>query len=277
MDAAYVKLTMCQCLINRADWGLAIGCMNVVYSFFLLQFWAVELIKSGDNYPVKWVLLYAFNVMFNVITMLRVVKRESAAVFYWMCETGGLLIFRVHHIYCHPDEFWLAKSEMYRVTNIIIDVYIGLSMLAMIYVICGLRFEPDRTFSEEELVNDCKLEAEAAKKYEKAKRKVGFEKPIEKEPQLVEQEMEMQELNRRAMIKLADLEDPDARSLSPQELPAPTAPEEESLPSGIVFIHENPEPSAPPKGSLCLDEDFFIEINDIAAPGDPLSDISFDA
>jgi len=79
-----------------------------------------ETTKPAD-YPVKWVLLYGFNVVFNVITMMRIVKRESSSVFYWMCETAALLIFRVHHIYYHPDEFWLAKSELYRVTNIIID------------------------------------------------------------------------------------------------------------------------------------------------------------
>jgi len=49
MDAAYVKFMMCRCLMNRADWGLAIGCMNIVYSFFLFQFWAVELFRSLNS------------------------------------------------------------------------------------------------------------------------------------------------------------------------------------------------------------------------------------
>lgn len=66
-------------------------------------------------------MLYGFNMMFNVIAMIRIVKRESISVFYWMCETGALLIFRVHHIYYNVDEFWLAKYSLYRVCNIIID------------------------------------------------------------------------------------------------------------------------------------------------------------
>ncbi|XP_016940330.3 uncharacterized protein [Drosophila suzukii] len=276
MDAAYVKFVMCQCLINRADWGLAIGCMNVVYSFFLLQFWVVELIKFPDHYPVKWVLLYGFNVVFNVITMMRIVKRESSSVFYWMCETAALLIFRVHHIYYHPDEFWLAKSELYRVTNIIIDVYIGLSMLGMFYIICGLRLQPDRTFSEEEMVNDCKFDPEAAKKAEQTDKEESCEGESERGQLAKQKELEMKELNRKAILKLADLE--DGRTHCSQELAPPfepTAPEEESLSSGIIFIHETPEPSAPPESQLCLDEDFFCEIDDIGAPGDAPNDISF--
>ncbi|XP_017014394.2 uncharacterized protein [Drosophila takahashii] len=255
MDAAYVKFMMCQCLINRADWGLAIGCMNVVYSFFLFQFWMVELIKSAGNYPVKWVLLYGFNVMFNVITMMRIVKRESAAVFYWMCETGALLIFRLHHIYFHEDEFWLVKSELYKVSNIIIDVYIGLSMLAMIYVMCGLRFEPDRSFPEGEMVNDCKFDPEAVKKAVQTDGENVFEKS---EGHHIENVLGMEELNRKAMPKLADLEDKTTPRFEA------TAPVEESLPSGIFSIHEIPEPSAPPESKLSLDEDFFNEINDIS-------------
>ncbi|KAH8347908.1 hypothetical protein KR084_002318 [Drosophila pseudotakahashii] len=266
MDAAYVKFMMCQCLINRADWGLAIGCMNVVYSFFLFQFWMVELIKSADNYPVKWLLLYGFNVAFNVITMMRIVKRESSAVFYWMCETGALLIFRLHHIYCHEDTFWLAKSELYKVTNIVIDgecdlskteksfiiilaVYIGLSMLAMIYVMCGLRFEPDRTFPEDEMVKDCRFDPEAVKK--------AGQIDLKEELDSVR---EVEELSHKALQKLADLED----VTPPFEA---TAPEEESSPSGTFLIHEIPEPSAPPESKLSLDEDFFNEINAISLDG----------
>ncbi|EDV55168.1 uncharacterized protein LOC6547134 [Drosophila erecta] len=272
MDAAYVKFMMCQCLINRADWGLAIGCMNIVYSFFLFQFWAVELFRSFDNYPIKWVLLYGFNMMFNVIAMMRIVKRESISVFYWMCETGALLIFRVHHIYYNVDEFWLAQRELYRVSNIIIDVYIGLSMLAMIYVMCGLRLKLEGQFPEEAMPNDCKFAPELAKK---AAQKNADELSAREEQQLAQREKlesdrEMVELNPiEATLKLAHME--EEACLSSQEV-TPTAPEEESFPSSIFLMQDFPEPSAPPESRLSIEPDFWYEINDIVASGDQQND-----
>jgi len=150
-------------------------------------------------------------------------------------------------------------------------------MLGMFYVICGLRLQPDRIFSEEEMVNDCKFHPEAAKKAEQQDKKESCEGESERGQLAKQKELEMKELNRKAILKLADLE--EGRSLCSQELAPPfepTAPEEESIPSGIIFIHETQEPSAPPESQLCLDEDFFCEIDDIGAPGDAPNDISFD-
>ncbi|XP_017077026.1 uncharacterized protein LOC108111900 [Drosophila eugracilis] len=285
MDAAYVKFMMCQCLMNRADWGLAIGCMNVVYSFFLFQFWAVELIRSLDSeyYPVKWVLLYGFNVMFNVITMMRIVKRESISVFYWMCETGALLIFRMHHLYYQEDDFWLAQRELYKVSNIMLDAYIGISLLAMVYVMLGLDLEPDIEFLEEEMVNDCKFNPRVVEKsVQKEEEVLEGAREMEKEQQLAKQkelenDREMEELNRKATLKLADIE--EARTLSVEELTPPiepTAPEEEPYPASYFLVNEYPEPSAPPESQLSLDEEFFCEINGIDALDDQVNDISFD-
>jgi len=144
-------------------------------------------------------------------------------------------------------------------------------MLGMFYVICGLRLQPDRTFSEEEMVNDCKFHPEAAKKAGQQDKEESCEGERDRD-QLAKQK----ELNRKAILKLADLE--EGISLCSQELAPPfepTAPEEESIPSGIIFIHETQEPSAPPESQLCLDEDFFCEIDDIGAPGDAPNDISF--
>jgi len=150
-------------------------------------------------------------------------------------------------------------------------------MLGMFYVICGLRLQPDRTFSEEEMVNDCKFDPEAAKKAEQTDKKECCEGERDQEQLPKLNNLEMQELKRNAILKQEDLE--DDRSVSMQEITTPfepTAPEEESLPSGIIFIHETQEPSAPPESQLCLDEDFFCEIDDIGAPGDAPNDISFD-
>ncbi|KAI8035830.1 uncharacterized protein LOC128256648 [Drosophila gunungcola] len=276
MDAAYVKFMMCQCLVNRADWGLAVGCINVVYSFFLFQFWVVELVKSLANYPVKWVLLYGFNVMFNVITMMRIVKRESMSVFYWMCETAALLIFRIHHLYYKEDDFWLAKSHLYRASNIVIDVYIGLSMLAMIYVMFGLRLDPDRQFpDEEEMLDHCKFDPQAAAAKAATQKEKVFEsqKENENEPLAKEKEVEnvydIEELDQHAIQKLADLVEKRAFSSQEVTMPCePTAPEEE--------VHEIPEPSAPPESTLSFDEDFFYEINDFEVGGDQGNDMSLD-
>ncbi|XP_017134010.1 uncharacterized protein LOC108150383 [Drosophila elegans] len=258
MDAAYVKFMMCQCLVNRADWGLAVGCMNVVYSFFLFQFWVVELVKSLENYPVKWVLLYGFNVMFNVITMMRIVKRESVSVFYWMCETAALLIFRIHHLYYNEDDFWLAKSNLYHASNIVIDVYTGLSMLAMIYVICGLRLDPDRQVpDEEEMLDHCKFDPQAAAAKAASQKEKVLERPLVKEKEV------------EKCQKLADLV--EERSFSSQEFTMPcepTAPEEE--------VHEIPEPSAPPESTFSFYEDFSYEINDFCVCNDQGNDISLD-
>jgi len=150
-------------------------------------------------------------------------------------------------------------------------------MLGMFYVICGLRLQPDRIFSEEEMVNDCKFHPEAAKKAEQQDKEESCEGERDRDQLDKQKDLEMQELNRKAILKLADLE--EGRSLCSQELAPPfepTAPEEESIPSGIIFIHETQEPSAPPESQLCLDEDFFCEIDDIGAPGDAPNDISFD-
>ncbi|KMY94976.1 uncharacterized protein LOC6735210 [Drosophila simulans] len=267
MDAAYVKFMMCRCLMNRADWGLAIGCMNIVYSFFLFQFWAVELVRSLNNYTIKWVLLYGFNMMFNVIAMMRIVKRESISVFYWMCETGALLIFRVHHIYYNVDEFWLAESKLYHVCNIIIDAYIGLSLLAMIYVMCGLELESQ--YPEDEMENDCKFDPESAKraaqKDEAELLARNQEEQAHLEQRKLESDREMEELNRKATLKLAQLE--EEGSLSSQEI-APTAPEEENLDSSIFLMQDFPGPSAPPESVLSIEPDFYYEINDIVDSGD---------
>ncbi|SPP73650.1 uncharacterized protein LOC117592270 [Drosophila guanche] len=161
MDAIYVKLLMCRCLVNRADWGLVIGCINVVYSIFLLNFWLVELFRSQHDYPVKWVLLYGFNIMFNVITMMRIVKRETISVFYWFCETAALLLFRIHFTYVESDFFWLTYSIWFLPINLPLDTYISLSLLAIVYVVCGLHLEPERQFPKELMRNDYKYDPEA--------------------------------------------------------------------------------------------------------------------
>ncbi|EDX07768.1 GD25341 [Drosophila simulans] len=193
--------------------------------------------------------------MFNVIAMMRIVKRESISVFYWMCETGALLIFRVHHIYYNVDEFWLAET------------YIGLSLLAMIYVMCGLELESQ--YPEDEMENDCKFDPESAKraaqKDEAELLARNQEEQAHLEQRKLESDREMEELNRKATLKLAQLE--EERSLSSQEI-APTAPEEENLDSSIFLMQDFPGPSAPPESVLSIEPDFYYEINDIVDSGD---------
>ncbi|XP_016970658.1 uncharacterized protein LOC108038395 [Drosophila rhopaloa] len=250
MDAAYVKFMMCQCLMNRADWGLAVGCINVVYSFFLFIFWVVELVNSlaSEYYPLKWVLLYGFNVMFNVITMMRIVERECVSVFYWMCETGALLMFRIYHIYYHEDDFWLVNSGLFRISNIVIDSYIGLSMLAMIYVMSGLHLDSEVEVSEEEVIDDRRLDPQPAGAKTTAQKDMEkvFEKENEKEQKLTNQNQlenipEMKELHYNEIHKLADLV--DQGSLQTKETTSvfdPTAPDEEKASSEVFHIHEIP-------------------------------------
>ncbi|XP_039480766.1 uncharacterized protein LOC120444867 [Drosophila santomea] len=267
MDAAYVKFVLCQCLINRVDWGLAIGCMNIVYSFFLFQFWSVELFRCLRHYPIKWVLLYGFNIMFNVIVMMRIVKRESISVFYWMCETGALLIFRIHFIYYNKDDFWLGKREFYHVSNIVIDVYIGLSLLAMIYVICGLRLKLEAQFPDEEMAKDCIFDPEMAKKaVQKHKDELLARQREEEQQGQLESDREMEELNRKAALKLAQLEEEEG-SQSSLEI-TPTAPDEENVYSSIFLPQDFPGPSAPPESALSIESDFWYEIHDTAASDD---------
>ncbi|KAH8290998.1 hypothetical protein KR054_007664, partial [Drosophila jambulina] len=267
MDPAYVKFMMCQCLLNRADWGLAVGCMNVVYSIFLFLFWLVELLKSLDNYPVKWVVLYGFNIMFNVITMMRIVKRESVSVFYWACGTGALLMFRVYHLYYVPDAFYLALCELYILSNIFVDVYIGLSLVAMVYVMCGLHLEPGRMFPKEDMVNDYVYNPEAAAQnmeqlHEKLKEKrLEMVREMENMAQIeskdeVENDSEMDEMNRKVILKLAGIMEDEAQfSSSPSQPCEPTAPEEMDSYDQELF----PEPTAPPESKLSFDEDFHCE------------------
>ncbi|KAH8254979.1 hypothetical protein KR038_005534, partial [Drosophila bunnanda] len=262
MDPACVKFMMCQCLSNRADLGLSVGCTNLVYSMFLFLFWLVELIKSLDNYPVKWVVLYGFNIMFNVITMMRIVKRESVSVFYWACGTGALLIFRIYHLYYVPDIFYLARCELYIITNIFVDVYIGLSLLVMVYVMYGLHLEPGRMLPKEDMDNNYVFNPEAAaqnvgKLHEKLKekkiemvREMEIMAEIERKDE-VENDAEMDELNRKAILKLAGIMAEDNRSSSGPSC-EPTAPDEADTYSQEVF----PEPTAPPESKLSFDEDF---------------------
>ncbi|KAH8252702.1 hypothetical protein KR032_001376, partial [Drosophila birchii] len=265
MDPAYVKFMMCQCLLNRADWGLAVGCMNVVYSLFLFLFWLVELIKSLDNYPVKWVVLYGFNIMFNMITMMRIIKRESVSVFYWACGTGALLIFRIHHLYYVQDKFYLARCDLYIISNMFVDVYIGLSLLVMVYVMCGLHLEPSRKYPKEDMVNDYVYNPEATSQdveqlHEKLKNKrLEMVKEMEMMSEMehkdeVENDSEMDELNRKVILKLACIMEDETPS-SPSPPCEPTAPEEVDLYSKELF----PEPTAPPESKLSFDEDFHCE------------------
>ncbi|XP_043645009.1 uncharacterized protein LOC122614509 [Drosophila teissieri] len=271
MDAAYVKFMLCQCLINRADWGLALGCMNIVYSFFLFQFWSVELFRCLHNYPIKWVLLYGFNIVFNVIVMTRIVKRESISVFYWMCETGALLIFRVHFLYYNEDDFWLAKHDYYHVSNLVIDVYIGLSLLAMIYVICGLRLNLEGQFPEAEMGRDCKFDPEMAKRAAQRHKEefLAMKEEEEEKQRQLESDLEMEESNRKAALKLAQLE--EEGSLCSLVI-TPTAPDEENVYSSIFLSPDFPGPSAPPESSLSIEPDSWYEINDTAAYDDQYND-----
>ncbi|KAH8402103.1 hypothetical protein KR009_009743, partial [Drosophila setifemur] len=251
MDAACVKFVMWQCLLNRADWGLTIGFLNIVYSFVLVQLWIVIFFQYMESkyYSVKWVLLYGFNIMFNVITMMRIVKRESISVFYWICETSALLIFRIHHLYNQLDDFWLAKEEVYIIVNKVIDGYIFLSLLAMIYVMCGLHSESDRLFPQEDEINDHKHGPEAKTLQGQENVETIIEQNLE--PHI---DREMEELNRKANLKLATMMEEKSLS-SREELPPcePTAP-----PEDISEIHQiHCEPSAPPESKLSLDEDFF--------------------
>ncbi|KAH8369505.1 hypothetical protein KR200_002651, partial [Drosophila serrata] len=265
MDPAYVKFMMCQCLLNRADFGLSVGCMNLVYSVFLLLFWLVELIKSLDNYPVKWVVLYGFNIMFNVITMMRIVKRESVSVFYWACGTGALLIFRIYHLYYVPDIFYLARCELYIISNIFVDVYIVLSLMIMVYVMCGLYLEPDRMFPKEDMANNYIYNPEAASQnvgtlHEKLKekrlemtREMEIMAEVEHKNE-VKDDSEMDELNRKVILKLAAIMEDDTES-TPGTSCEPTAPDEADSYSQELF----PEPTAPPESKLSFDEDFHCE------------------
>jgi len=76
-------------------------------------------------------------------------------------------------------------------------------MLGMFYVICGLRLQPDRIFSEEEMVNDCKFHPEAAKKAEQQDKKESCEEERNQDQLANQKELEMQELDRKAILKLA--------------------------------------------------------------------------
>ncbi|EDV37996.1 uncharacterized protein Dana_GF13733, isoform A [Drosophila ananassae] len=248
MDGAYLKFMMCQCLLNRADWGLAIGCTNCVLSFCLFHFWLVELVKSMENYAVKWVVLYGCNVMFNVITMMRIVKRESISVFYWFCGTVAVLIFRIHYLYVDEDDFWLAKRDMYKVCNIVTDVYIFVSLLVMIYVMWGLHLEPDRLYPKEEMVNNCKHDPKEGQE----------DNEMEKEEQQQDIDMEMDELNEKANQKLASIVELE-ESFQDRQSIAPTAPED-------YGFEEVCEPSAPPESNFSLEIDFNDQIMDDSWP-----------
>ncbi|KAH8337044.1 hypothetical protein KR059_012676, partial [Drosophila kikkawai] len=272
MDPAYVKFMMCQCLLNRADWGLAVACLNVLYSIFLFLFWLVELIKSLDNYPVKWVLLYGFNIMFNVITMMRIVKRESISVFYWACGTGALLLFRIYHIYYVKDVFPLAGCQAYMISNQILDAYILLSLVVMVYVMWGLHREPDRMFPKEDMVNDYVYNPEPTDQnveqlYEELEDKrlemiremiKGKETKAEIDHiDEVENCTEMDDLNSKVILKLAGIkEEETASSPSPSPIPSlhcePTAPEVMDSCS-LKFC---PEPTAPSESHLSFDDVF---------------------
>ncbi|KAH8275571.1 hypothetical protein KR026_010841 [Drosophila bipectinata] len=277
MDGAYLRFMMCQCLLNRADWGLAIGCTNCVLSFCLFQFWLVEFFKSMEtDYPAKWVVLYGCYAMFNVITMMRIVKRESISVFYWICGTVAVLIFRIHYLYVEEDDFWLAKRCIYRVSNIVADGYFFVSLLVMIYVMWGLHLESDshRLYPKEEKVNNYKYDREAATKTmqnqdndmeeneePEIKTRVYKYKP-EKDQQdtcIEEQlnnDLEMEELNEKANQKLASILE-QVESFEDREVIAPTAPEDYAS----LEIYEA---SAPPESSYSFEIDFNDQIVDIS-------------
>ncbi|XP_041447954.1 uncharacterized protein LOC111075361 [Drosophila obscura] len=202
MDSVYVKFLMCQCLVNRADWGLTIGFINVLYSLYMFHFWVLELFMSQQDYTVKWLLLYGFNVMFNVITMMRIVKRESIAVFYWICETAALLLFHLYYTYACGEFFGQIDNSMFVVLNVTLDVYILLSLLVMIYVMWGLYLEPDRRFPKELMRNNYKYDPEAAAAKKAAEDKKDRlqrqrEREVERETKLEKEnfneEMEMEE------------------------------------------------------------------------------------
>ncbi|KAH8319669.1 hypothetical protein KR074_003333 [Drosophila pseudoananassae] len=280
MDGAYLRFMMCQCLLNRADWGLAIGCTNCVLSFCLFQFWLVEFFKSMENYPAKWVVLYGCYAMFNVITMMRIVKRESISVFYWICGTVAVLIFRIHYLYVEVDDFWLAKRCIYRISNIVADVYIFVSLLVMIYVMWGLHLESGshRLYPKEEKVNNYKYDREAESKtkqkkqdnamedYEKQEKKArSYAYSPEKDPEdtymeedqkQLDNDLKMEELNERANQKLASILE-QVESFQDREVVAPTAPEEYAS----LEIYEA---SAPPESNYSFEIDFNDQIVDIS-------------
>nr|XP_043066483.1 uncharacterized protein LOC108131967 [Drosophila bipectinata] len=260
MDGAYLRFMMCQCLLNRADWGLAIGCTNCVLSFCLFQFWLVEFFKSMEtDYPAKWVVLYGCYAMFNVITMMRIVKRESISVFYWICGTVAVLIFRIHYLYVEEDDFWLAKRCIYRISNIVADVYFFVSLLVMVYVMWGLHLESDshRLYPKEEKVNNYKYDREAATK---TMQNQNNDMEEDEEPEIrtrqLNNDLEMEELNERANQKLASILE-QVESFQDREVIAPTAPED----FASLEIYEA---SAPPESSYSFEIDFNDQIVDIS-------------
>lgn len=149
--------------------------------------------------------------------------------------------------------------------------YIGMSLLAMIYVMCGLKLESQ--FPEEEMRNDCKFDPESAKRAaQKDENELLARNQEEKshlEQRKLESDREMEEFKRKATLKLAQLE--EEGSLSTQEI-APTAPEEENLDSSIFLMPDFPGPSAPPESILSIEPNFCYEINDIVASGDQQND-----
>ncbi|XP_002138407.2 uncharacterized protein [Drosophila pseudoobscura] len=252
MDEIYLQFLLCQCVLNRADWGLTIGCINVMYSFILFNFWGVELARTLHDYPVKWMVLYGFNIMFNIITMMRIVKRESISVFYWFCETAALLLFRLYFTYAQADCFWLTDNQLFFALNLGVDVYIFLSLLVMIYVMWGLHLEQARQFPKEQMRNDYKYDPEAA-----AAKKAAEEKNDRLERQRKRELEKEKQLEKDKFNEEIEMETVFTNDCGHEEEQAydPSAPEESNLYSVAISEHKVEHlraPTAPNESTLFM-------------------------